>query len=253
MKCPKCCLQLCCESDNSIMCEGSCFQSYHAECVGLSEAIVRCLSKNIIWLCDDCLASFYKQNNPMKSPAKEPTEFDLELAEVKDKISNIMETLSSITPQLPMSQQKETFCSIQCTARHSTPMSSPPLCSGSKLEYGSSIELSSGSKHSGEENSFSLFLTNIDGSATEQEVSDMVAQSLGINEMQRIEVLKLVPKWRMHYYKPPYVSFKITMDQRFRRTALQSETWPAGIMFREFIEQPRRIWIPFRQKQNGQQ
>lgn len=160
---------------------------------------MQCLSKNIIWLCDDCLASFYEQNNPMKCPENTPTNYDLEIADVKEKIATIMEKLSAITPQLSMSHQKETFSSIQGTARHSTPISSPRLRSGSRLEDGSSVEHLSDIQQSVEENRFSVFLTNIDGSATEEEITRMVAQSLGIGEMHTntIEVVKLVPRWKM--------------------------------------------------------
>lgn len=165
-----------------------------------------------------------------------------------------METLSVITPQLSMSQQKETFSSVQYTApaRHSTPKSSPRLCSGSRLVDRSSVGHLSESRQIVEENRFSLFLTNIDSSATEEEINRMVAQSLGVDETQTntIKVVKLVPEWKMHHYQQ-YVSFKISMNVSFKRTALQSETWPAGIMFREFIEQPRRIWTPIRHERRG--
>lgn len=184
----------------------------------------------------------------MKFPENTPTKIDLDIADMKDKIANIMETLSSITSQSSTPQQRETFCSTQCTVRHSTPMSSPPLYSGSKLGNVSLDEHSS--VDSMAKNSFSLFLTNIDGNATEQEVSSMVAQSLHVDDMQKIEVSKLVAKWKMHLHHP-YVSLKVTLDERFKRTALQPETWPTGILFREFIERPRRIWIPVRQERIG--
>lgn len=80
----------------------------------------------------------------------------------------------------------------------------------------------------------------------------MVNESLGVDETQAntIEIVKLVPKWKLHCNQQ-YVSFKLTMNARFKRMALQSETWPTGIMFREFIERPRRIWTPFRQERAG--
>lgn len=188
----------------------------------------------------------------MKCPDNTAAKLDLEIADMKEKISTIIETLSAITSQLlSMSQQKESFSPIQCTARHSTPMSSHRLCSGSKLMDESSIEHLSGTGQGQrvKKDCFSLFLTNSDGSATEEEVFRMVAQSLDVNETQRntIDVLKLVPKWKMDYCQQ-YVSFKVTMDGRLKDTALQSGTWPTGIMFREFVERTRRPWIPVRQE-----
>lgn len=59
MACQKCLLAIDCKKDAFTVCEGSCYRQFHAECVGLSEDTVICLKKNVIWLCDDCLAVFY--------------------------------------------------------------------------------------------------------------------------------------------------------------------------------------------------
>lgn len=89
---------------------------------------------------------------------------------------------------------------------------------------------------------FSLFLTNIDYSVTEQQVASMVEQSLAINRTLNMEIIKLTPKWSRS--STQYTSFKIVLDKGLKRKALQSETWPIGVLYREFIERPRRTWKP---------
>lgn len=251
MECPKCNLPVDCKTDVFTVCDGSCSKSFHAACVGLPESVVRCISKNLIWLCDECLASFY-DHITRDYYTKSESPIDAELAVIKEQIANITEVLSTITPQT--SRRDETPSSIQCAPSHSTPISSSRLNRGSKIEepsgnYCYSLTDDRGGSMAEDNNEkFSLFLTNIDASVTEQDISCMVTQSLGVVETETIEVVKLVPRWKLHE-SLQYVSFKILLDRRFKRLALQCETWPDGVLFREFTERPRRTWKPARRGQ----
>lgn len=89
---------------------------------------------------------------------------------------------------------------------------------------------------------FPLFLTNIDGCVTEEQISCLVSHSLGAEENSLIVVKKLVPKWKADI--PDYAYFKVLVDVKYRRAALQAGTWPAGIKYREFFERPRITWKP---------
>lgn len=254
MECPKCSLPVNCKDDVYTVCEGTCVRAFHAECVGLSEASVNCLKKNIIWLCDECLAVFYEQWK-LKSPVvpsritnsgSSKTDPDLaeELTDIKGKIANIMETLSAISET-----QKQ---SIQCTPCHSTPINSPKLHEGSSganhdnshsaIEHSSSSAASSRNSRNSD-GTFSLFLTNIDSHVNEEEINIMVSRSLGVQENEAIYVKKLVPKWKANDTLD-YISFKVLIDDKFKRTALRADTWPAGITYREFVERPRNTWKP---------
>lgn len=258
MVCPKCSLPVNCKTDLFIVCEGNCCRPFHAACVGLSEDIVSvsCLKKNIIWLCDECLAIFYQQwRCKEQSPTAELSnvadggstletpDVVADLADIKGKIANIMETLSVISEV-----QKHSF---QCTPRHSTPINSlvnsPTLNEGSrddKSHDSTNVHYSSSSVSGrNSEETFSLFLTNIDSRVTEEEISDMVYRSLGVMENEAITVKKLVPKWKSNE-SLEYISFKVQVDSKFKSKALRTDIWPTGIMYREFIHRSRNTWRP---------
>lgn len=246
MECQKCFLTINCKIDLFTVCDGTCCRSFHAACVGLSEASVSCLKKNTIWLCDDCLSAFYEyvQKNTvgLPEPDNAPTKVDAEIADIKEKIVYIMEALTTISDA-----QKQ---SHQCTPRHSTPIHSPTLHEGSRTnkDYSSSensMPATPADSVCHKEGTFSLFLTNIDAHVTEEEISDMVSRSLRVEENAVINVKKLVPKWKANDTLS-YASFKIQMDERLKLVALREDSWPAGIMFREFIERRRTTWKPSR-------
>lgn len=80
----------------------------------------------------------------------------------------------------------------------------------------------------------SLFLTNIDRFATEKEVECMVRRSVGIEMEEEINVIKLVPKWK-NVSLLDYASFRVVLDIRWKTVVMNSDTWPTGIKFREFV------------------
>lgn len=255
MTCPECSLPVNCKVDVFTVCEGTCCRAFHAACVGLSEASVNCLKKNIIWLCDECLAVFYKQHTQISpvvpssiadsGSSKVDPDLAEELTDIKGKIASIMKTLSVISEV-----QKQ---SIQCPPCHSTPINSPKLHEGSSganrdnrnsvNEHSSSSAASGRNSDGTKDGTFSLFLTNIDSHVNEEEINIMVSRSLGVTENEAIYVKKLVPKWKTNDALD-YISFKVLLDDKFKPTALRADTWPTGITYREFIERPRNTWKP---------
>lgn len=225
-------------------CGGSCLNSFHAACVGLPEQIVNCFLKNVIWLCDACLEEFNAQTSKKICSDQMPLDVAAEITDMKSKITQISETLSAVVSH---SAVRDDISSMQCSIRHSTPKTSTRLISGSRArpfvaEKGSSIDHGQCVKEQ-EENTFALFLTNIDACVSEQELVCMVAESLSFNEKDQIEVVLLVPKWKLNS-SLRYASFKVILPTEFKRKALEPKTWPADVMFREFIDYPRRTWRP---------
>lgn len=89
---------------------------------------------------------------------------------------------------------------------------------------------------------FSLLLTNIDVSATENDIHRMASQAIGIHYPERIAVTKLVSKWKCH--KVDFVSFKIVFDLKFKSRAMNASSWPRNIQFREFVYRSKNTWKP---------
>lgn len=247
MSCQKCVLPVDCKTDLFVVCEGKCYGTFHATCVGLSETSVCCLQKNIIWLCNDCLADFHRhQRNQQTEPAQQ----DTVLRSIAEGLNAITTKATELMQLIPAHESTES--PLQHTSepqpRHSTPIRCSQLQMGTKIDE-SLCTTQTSRTHLSRDNSvnlsqgmFSLFLTNIDVHVTEEELSNMVSKSLGVNKINEINVRKLVPKWKTEIRD--YVSFKVTLHDKYKYKALQANAWPTGIMYRQFFEEPRNTWKP---------
>lgn len=170
-----------------------------------------------------------------------------ELVDMKSKIANMEKTLSTMC-----AQPRDSISSMPSVPRHSTPIRSTKLYDGSKINASRSIQENSFQHASNSdspihhsEEMFSLFLTNIDGRVTENEINVLVSESCGLKENRTFRIKKLVPKWKIDE-PPDYASFKVTVEGKYKRLLLREDAWPIGIKYREFIERPRNIWKPCR-------
>lgn len=246
MSCPKCELPVNCKTDLFVVCEGKCYSTFHAACVGLSETSVCCLQKNVIWLCDDCLSDFHRSQRKQQSELDQQE--DTVLRSVTGALNAISTKVAEIMQLIPMVNSIENPERTEIAPSHSTPIHSMLLQKGSKIDTSfcktrtSRMNLSATNSACRNEEMFSLFLSNIDEKVTEEEVSDLVSQSLGIDECSSINIVKLVPKWSTDFRD--YASFKVTLHDQYKNRALQASTWPTGIMYRKFYEKPRNTWRP---------
>lgn len=203
--------------------------------------------KNVIWLCDDCLEVFNDQVfRQLQQNA--PANIETEIHTIKEKLTSITEVLATLTlnhvTDVSQGPREETFGSIQRPPVHPTQHSTPisELNRGTRIDASSAISYSSTDINSvlfDKRNTFSLFLSNIDTSVAQQEISNMIEESLGINEeTEKISIVRLVPKWNTGGYAQ-YASYKVIMDKKHKRKALQTGTWPMDITFREFFDYAR--------------
>lgn len=209
------------------VCEGRCAKKFHATCVGVSETQLCALTKNIVWICDDCMFEYCRARDRIpESPKAQPVEYNVILAHIADLKSQIEIIVNSIA-ELPTSIACPT--SSVSTQRHSTPINSPkPLNSVSACRS----ECSRSSTHN-RGDSFSLLLTNIDRRATENEITSLVSQSLCVPEPECMDVTKLVPRWKS-CANLDFISFKVVLPGRWKQLALNASTWPREVKVREF-------------------
>lgn len=253
--CKKCSLSIDHNVQRSVMCEGDCARSFHMECAQLSEKEVTVKSINYIWLCNECLDSFRKARDDRASReySREGTGLDVshdmessgaaqksmenEIAQLKHAVAGIIETLAKYTPTVPTANS---------LLRHSTPVSSNTLQDGTNASSFSAIDNEGSQQQDGmDDRTFSLLLTNIDANVAVRDVHQMVVQALGVgsNPLDHIDVVKLVSHWNSHR-STDYVSFKIVLDNRWKRKALDASTWPKRIKFREFVKRQIDTWKP---------
>lgn len=225
------------------VCEGICGKSFHAECVGVRESDLCALSCNIIWMCDPCMKIFCRMRERNFIDAATNTDMPESLVDdvnvLKSTVAAIAQTLSKVV------EKQYTFVPYH----RSTPISSPKILNGTN-EIACSTKQQECTKHTDlpfespepESDMFTLYLTNIDRCATENDISLMVSQSLGAS-LSDIDVVKLVPKHR-NVLSLDYVSFKIALDKRLKPAALTASTWPKGVKFREFVSRTNVTWKP---------
>lgn len=223
------------------ICEGRCARRFHASCVGVNESDLCALSNNIIWICDECMLEFRKARDTVpdsprahlsstSSVAAELDELRSQVAKINDAISKIVDQISPSDPTVP-------------THRHSTPVSTP---SPSSNAFTCTIKQRHDDKRTikqSHDESFSFVLSNIDCSATETDIVRLVSHSLCVPEPECMRISKLVPNWK-NCYDMDYISFKIVIDKRWKRTALNAKTWPRNVKFREFVNRLDNTWKP---------
>lgn len=221
------------------VCEDRCARKFHAACVGVTEDALCALSKNIIWICDDCMIEFCKARDhiPKLGETQPADKYSItaDLEELKSQIKGINDSFAKLSIAIaskssPVSTQRE---------RQSTPIGSPnPLCRSSVC----TSERSHSSMRNHDE-TFSLLLTNIDRHVTENEIACLVSQSLCAPEPECRNVTKLVPRWQS-CDDLDYISFKIVLPKRWMMLAMSATTWPQGITFREFAYRNKDPWKP---------
>lgn len=230
--CEKCSLAINMDTDLYTVCEGKCAKSFHADCVGVTEDQLCAFSNNIVWICDSCMVLFCRYRERTNADAATCTEMSRpledEINDLKSTVAEIVQTLAEVV------RRQDPIVPYQ----HSTPVSSPKLHEGNNMTTGCT------SKQTDiDSDEFSLYLTNIDRNATEEDISVMVSRSLDAPISSCRDVVKLVPKEKCTN-TIDYISFKIVLNGKLKTLALNECTWPKGIKFREFVSRSNETWKP---------
>lgn len=208
------------------VCEGRCARRFHASCVGVSEADLCALSKNIIWICDECMAEFCKARDAMsESPRSSSTSsIVVELDKLKSEVGRINDAIAEINDKMIAPDR---------ILHHSTPDTTPMLSHNTNVRAYSSDSHRSCVVPDCEE-SFSIVLSNIDSSVTEYDIVRLVSRSLCASEPECLNVTKLVPSWKS-CKNFDYISFKIVLNKRWKESAMNAKTWPSNVKIREYV------------------
>lgn len=231
-----------------IACEGFCKNVFHADCVKLKREDIMTYrqSLNFWWLCDQCIGPMRKHRNNRlifneKMPTAEPTtpkcadisRIDGELAVLKEQIVSLHQSLAQVTTSRVETSEVE-------EPKASRPLAQSSLLSLPEIEQSPKPVVgccNSVAQERYPNDRFWIFMTRVKNNVTEQQIMKLVADSLGTEDAV---VKKLVPPWK-DTSSMPYVSFKVGVNERFKRIALLPATWPTGLCFREFRDY---IWEP---------
>ena len=75
--------------------------------------------------------------------------------------------------------------------------------------------------------------------ASNNDIQKIVSRCLDVPDS--VEVIRLVPKDK-DVTTLSFVSFKVSLDPELKDRALNAASWPAGLLFREFIDQPKNSY-----------
>lgn len=256
MQCNKCSSAIDRKKDRYTVCEGKCAKRYHAACVDLSDDTVNALfSKNVLWMCDECLTDFCNTRDANAEEVEEATNdccthhstCEAEIEELKSKVNDIIDVLTAMVPQRTQPTQPET-----CIQHHSTPVL-PHSVNSARLFDGTrdtnaceslSVRQNSTSAtatHTDFGDSFSLFLTNVECNTTNADIVKLVCECLSIVDNSKVRVRRLVSMHRER--EADYISFKVVLESKWKSLAMQPGTWPKNLKFREFVNR-YDVWKP---------
>lgn len=246
-ECKKCCRCVDGLTDLFTVCEGDCAGLFHAKCVGLKEDDIDFLTRtlnsiillvNTIWMCDVCMDKFRKKRDGIwHEPAIDTTDattIEDDVRELKSTVTGILDSLSKI--------MKTTTSTDGAKLVHSTPNSSYSPSDG-PIGCVSNEECVQRLRDTTDCDTFSLFLSNIDPCVTEWDIHRMVSRALGAHESERWDVIKLTKYWSS-MRTLDFISFKVTMNVKWKNRALDRSTWPVNIRFREFVNRHNDTWRP---------
>ncbi|XP_055605173.1 uncharacterized protein LOC129753381 [Uranotaenia lowii] len=83
---------------------------------------------------------------------------------------------------------------------------------------------------------FWLYLAGLQPQISDDDVNKIISRCL--NPSTPVEMKRLLPKG-VDGSTRKYVSFKIGLDPMYKDAALNPMTWPTGLLFREFVDQPK--------------
>lgn len=229
------------ESD-FVRCHGFCDTVVHAKCAGLNNQQLKLItaSENILWFCDGCLrllkfASFRptvaalgnaianllkEQTNAINELKSEIRKSETRSASLPDKVDitprSARNNWPSIKrPVLKRRREEQTVSNANATEGTNTNLS--------KLVATVPIA----------EKKFWIYLSRIHPDVTNENILEMVKECVQCDEPP--EVVKLVKK-DVDMRSLRFISFKVGIDPKYQQKALSSDTWPAGIFFREFVD-----------------
>lgn len=228
---------------------------FHGSCADMKMihwSVLRILSTNVLWMCDDCMHRFQQSsfcvmpgvssdptNDDVITPKPKAKPIEAEIEELKSNVANIMSTIATIIKKPAI---VPTSTAVDIAKLHPTPVST-----FNRIDVCESLnDDDSQPRHQRtmESDKFSLLLSNIDESVSERDIQLMVSKAIGLQHPECIDVTKLVSKWNRR--KMDYVSFKVVLDKQFKYRAIDPQTWPNKVKFRVFVDRQNDTWVPNR-------
>lgn len=233
---------------DNMKCHGFCSQLVHLKCIGWKRPNMDFVNQNdnLLWLCNDCLniLDCVKANGTIpavqevfaKAVEQSLQQVSSQINDIKTAIMSIQGTSSTAAPQAwPALKRARAEVDRSPRVKHSG-----ELMVGTKLLDSTSKLIRTVPKP---EAKFWLYLSRIDPGVSEDDVITLVQECLKCDDT--IVVRKLLKK-DADLASLQFISFKVGLNIKYKNAALNTSTWPSGILFREFedLRQPQFFGKP---------
>lgn len=231
-----------------IRCDGCCQKEFHMTCTTLNTFDVRRCNeqRNVLWMCDDCLRSYRKQRTDSRSEKETKAEdehhnIEVTVGQLQSEVAKIKESIEGLQTSLNCSRDNRpinTLPSSSTPLRNAFPDRNATTCDSDRsLMMGSRLDNSSMDSP----RKYWIFFTRVAKHVSTDAIRGMVCRSLQLKHEP--DVIKLLPRWG-NIENLRYVSFKVGVDWCYKEKATEESTWPAGLLFREFVRYESSYWEP---------
>lgn len=223
-----------------VVCRGYCGGSFHMNgCTSVTRAMQSYFTthkKNLFWMCDRCAELFENshfrtischadEKSPLSMLTSAITELRTEIKHLNSKPTVSFPPATNvdwpaIDQRRSAKRRRETESVVRASGNCRT---------GSKKTQDDVISVPIFNEEVDEK--FWLYLSKIRPDVTVEAVSAMIKANLDLTSDPT--VVKLVPRDK-DISTLSFVSFKVGLDPSLKNKALDPETWPQGLLFREF-------------------
>lgn len=195
----------------------------------------------------NALVSVEQANQQLIEELKDQIRKDI-LEDIKLEIRTNFKTLIDSVPKTPLPQTPGSFSFNSAKRRrdHDENMDIAAI-RPSKLLRGTNetapLAMPTTSNQNPTDEKFWLYLSGISPDVPDQTVTNLATETLGTED---VTVVKLIPRGR-DPRTLNFISYKVGLPIGLKDKAMNSNTWPVGIVFREFEDKsaPKRVfWKP---------
>ncbi|XP_058456595.1 uncharacterized protein LOC131433992 [Malaya genurostris] len=235
--------------EDFVECSGFCHHLVHMKCAKLNKPFLKVLDENpnLFWICDECcklikLARFRDSVSSFGSAFASIAERTESIfAELKAEIKKNSQQISRLSRKVPVSSplppKPDGFGPNAKRRREDSSEPSKTLegcrkpsdnCNIATVPTPCSLVW--------------IYLSRFHPSVSKEMVSQLTKDGLQCSE--DVTVIPLVKK-DVDVNTLNFVSFKVGILPKFREAALNPDTWPQGVLFREFEDNKKQnIWYP---------
>ncbi|XP_065093591.1 uncharacterized protein LOC135714202 [Ochlerotatus camptorhynchus] len=250
--CDQCAKPVKCDEE-SVSCMAFCDRMIHLKCgcTKLNKAFLYIVhtSPNLFWMCNECaklmkcarfktaVSSFGSVINSITERQeivhaelrKEMAKQEQQIAQLSKRIALTTPTNSDFMRQPPLKRRRDEGS-----------LTGKPLVGGSKAVTGDNAFTEVLTVPEPTE-LFWLYLSRIHPSVKSESIEKLVKGCVQCEDP--IKVVPLVKKGS-DISRMSFILYKVEMDPKLREAALRSDTWPKGILFREFEDGSKNMWLP---------